>query len=164
MTVERLLTKLVSLNSLAIVQEQNTASNLNWNIAMRTGINSTNQCIHGQHIEASVATVQDQPRVSNPISPPLANAQTCRDDRILSRIRREKKIFNWMLNIDHEIHNTPKKDCANDTLPGNKPPNNFKQSVTKHLTPCPFLKRKGLCVQGSSCDFLYNKLRPSNVT
>lgn len=109
----------------------------------------TKQCIYDQHTEASVATVQvqDQPRVSNLISSPLANAQTCRDDRMLPRIRHEEKIVeqNGVLNIDHEIDNKPNKvyksskDCATNTVPGNKPPNNVKQSAAKHLTPCPFL-------------------------
>ncbi len=34
----------------------------------------------------------------------------------------------------------------------------------KHLTPCPFLKRRGFCKKGPSCDFLHRNSQPPNLT
>ena len=34
----------------------------------------------------------------------------------------------------------------------------------KHLTPCPFLRRRGFCKKGPSCDFLHRNSQPSNFT
>ena len=153
--------------SVAIVYEQNTAIS-NLNTEMR---NSTSQCIHEQHTEALGTTLQDQPSMLNQISSPLVNAQTSRYDRTLSHTRCKKRAEqNGISNADHETGNPPNKtcksskDCATNTLSGDKPPNNFKRSTAKHLTPCPFMKGRGFCLKGSSCDFLHGKFRPSNVT
>ena len=38
--------------------------------------------------------------------------------------------------------------------------NRFRQmqdNLAKHLTPCPFLRKKGRCLKGSSCDFLHDE-------
>ncbi len=34
----------------------------------------------------------------------------------------------------------------------------------KHLTPCPFLRRRGFCKKGPSCDFLHRNSQPPNLT
>ncbi len=34
----------------------------------------------------------------------------------------------------------------------------------KHLTPCPFLRRRGFCKKGPTCDFLQRNSQPPNLT
>ncbi len=69
----------------------------------------------------------------------------------------------------NKVHK-PNKDRSTNTLQGEtgKPrdyaniiPN---QLAPKHLTPCPFLKRRGFCLKGPSCDFLHNNPRPRKVS
>lgn len=52
------------------------------------------------------------------------------------------------------LHYSKKRNSAN-VIPNS--------SVPKHLISCPFLKRRGYCLKGSSCDFLHNNFDPHNV-
>ena len=38
--------------------------------------------------------------------------------------------------------------------------NNMVAQRPKHLTPCPFLRRKGFCKKGDLCDFQHNNFKP----
>ena len=51
-------------------------------------------------------------------------------------------------------HSLTKIAVVNDNRKKNQP-------VSKHLIPCPFLRR-GFCKKGRSCDFLHNDFKPPN--
>ncbi len=108
----------------------------------------------------SLTIVQDQPTVSNLSPSLLVNAEASRANNRNCREETAAEI---------SFHK-PNKDRSTNTLQGEtgKPrdyanimPN---QLAPKHLTPCPFLKRRGFCLKGPSCDFLHNNPRPRKVS
>ena len=123
----------------------------------------------------SLTIVQDQPTVSN-LSPsllvnaetPRANNRDCREETAAEQSAPSTTSL-VIGDKPNKVHK-PNKDRSTNTLQGEtgKPrdyaniiPN---QLAPKHLTPCPFLKRRGFCLKGPSCDFLHNNPRPRKVS
>ena len=63
----------------------------------------------------------------------------------------------------NKVHKS-NKDRSTNTLQGETGKQRDYQLAPKHLTPCPFLKRRGFCLKGPSCDFLHNNPRPRKVS
>ena len=90
------------------------------------------------------------------------NAENCkiskniivRESECIPHLSKESgRSLNSISNVRHDVQAPCKLQNRNDT---SRSPNNRSPQLTpKHLVPCPFLRRRGYCLKGSKCDFLF---------
>ena len=99
-------------------------------------------------LDESVTIIKDQPSVS------VSDQSSVSDIEVVDNLKSVEAS-----KLDKTSKTKPTMDETNSNAPGsvtdhsNRAPSKY----SKHLTPCPFLKKRGFCKKGPVCDFLHQK-------
>ncbi|CAB3992225.1 ---NA---, partial [Paramuricea clavata] len=99
-------------------------------------------------LDESVTIIKDQPSVSVSDQPSVSDIEVVDNRKSVEATK-----------LDKSSKTKPTMDETNSNAPGsvtdhsNRAPSKY----SKHLTPCPFLKKRGFCKKGPVCDSLHQK-------
>ncbi len=99
-------------------------------------------------LDESVTIMKDQPSVSVSDQPSVSDTEGVDNRKSVEATK-----------LDKTSKTKPTMDETNSNAPGsvtdhsNRAPSKY----SKHLTSCPFLKKRGFCKKGPVCDFLHQK-------
>ena len=99
-------------------------------------------------LEESVTIIKDQPSVSVSDQPSVSDTEVVDNRKSVEATK-----------LDKTSKTKPTMDETNSNAPGsvtdhsNRAPSKY----SKHINPCPFLKKRGFCKKGPVCDFLHQK-------